>query len=155
MAAPVAAGVAQPSCVPCWSSRHNMSGHILQAPVTRNESKMSDPKPQSPKPVEISRSGEHDIKIRWKDGPETVYPARFLRMECPCAVCVDELSGVRRLQESMVPSGVHPAGIDPVGRYAIQIHWSDGHGTGIYTWERLHDLIHKIPGTPATPKQAK
>ncbi len=132
-----------------------MSGHTLQAPVTRNESKMSDSKAQSPKPVEISRAGEHDIKIRWKGGPETVYPARLLRMECPCAVCVDELSGVRRLQESMVPSDVHPAGIDPVGRYAIQIHWSDGHSTGIYTWERLHDLIKKIPHGPVGSDQPK
>ena len=126
-----------------------MSGHTLQTPVTRNESKMSDSKAQSPKPVEISRAGEHDIKIRWKDGPETVYPARLLRMECPCAVCVDELSGIRSLQESMVPPGVHPAGIDRVGRYAIQIHWSDGHNTGIYTWERLHDLIDKLPANSA------
>jgi DUF971 family protein len=32
-----------------------------------------------------------------------------------------------------------------VGRYAMQIAWSDGHSTGIYTWERLRDLIEKIP----------
>ena len=116
---------------------------------------MSERKTQSPQPVEITRADEHDIKIRWKDGAETVYPARFLRMECPCAVCVDELSGIRRLQESMVSPDVHPAGIDPVGRYAIQIHWSDGHSTGIYTWERLHDLINKLPGNSPSSGQAQ
>ena len=116
---------------------------------------MPGPSSESPKPVEITRANEHDIKIRWKDGAETVYPARFLRMECPCAVCVDELSGIPRLQESMVPSDVHPAGIDRVGRYAIQIHWSDGHNTGIYTWERLHDLINKLPGDSASAEQAQ
>ncbi len=116
---------------------------------------MPGPSSESPKPVEITRSGEHDIKIRWKDGAETIYPARFLRMECPCAVCVDELSGIRRLHVSMVPPGVHPAGIDRVGRYAIQIHGSDGHNTGIYTWERLHDLINKLPRNSASSGQAK
>ena len=116
---------------------------------------MPDPKTPSPQPVEITRAGEHDIKIRWKDATETVYPARFLRMECPCAVCVDELTGIQRLQEAMVPKDVHPAGIDPVGRYAIQIHWSDGHNTGIYTWERLHDLISKLPSDSPGSKQTQ
>ena len=95
-------------------------------------------------PSSITRANRHDVRIVWKDGAEVVYPARRLRMECPCAVCVDELTGVRRLQESMVPDDVHPAGIDPVGRYAIQIHFSDGHNTGIYTWEKLAALGKKL-----------
>ena len=98
----------------------------------------------SPQPASITRANEHDVKIVWKDGTEVVYPARRLRLECPCAVCVDELTGVRRLQESMVPEDVHPAGIDPVGHYAIQFHFSDGHSTGIYTWEKLAVLGRKL-----------
>ncbi len=101
-------------------------------------------RPQSPQPSSITRANEHDVKIVWKDGMEVVYPARRLRLECPCAVCVDELTGVRRLQESKVPEDVHPAGIDRVGHYAIQIHFSDGHNTGIYTWERLASLGKKL-----------
>jgi DUF971 family protein len=107
---------------------------------------MPSPLSEGPKPVEITRANQHDIKIRWKDGREVVYPARFLRMECPCAVCVDELTGRRTLKETSVPQDVHPNGIERVGRYAIQIYWSDGHTTGLYTWERLRDLIDKIPG---------
>ena len=39
-----------------------------------------------------------------------------------------------------MPDDVRPARIEPVGRYAIQIHWSDGHETGIYPFRRLREL---------------
>ena len=91
-------------------------------------------------PVEIGRANEHDILITWKDGKQTLFPARFLRLACPCAACVEEMTGRKILDESTVPEDVHPLSIVPVGRYAIQIQWSDGHNTGIYTWDRLHDL---------------
>jgi DUF971 family protein len=40
-----------------------------------------------------------------------------------------------------VPDDVHPVRIQPVGRYAIQIDWSDGHQSGIYPFERLRALM--------------
>ncbi len=106
---------------------------------------MSTPQPEAPKPLEVARANQHDIKIRWKGGREIIYPARFLRMQCPCAVCVDEMTGRRTLQESTVPQDVYPTGIDPVGHYAIQIYWSDGHSSGLYTWERLYELADRDP----------
>lgn len=102
---------------------------------------MPPEQPSDFRPVEIGRANEHDVKIHWNNGAEVIYPARFLRLNCPCAVCVDELTGEKRLQEGSVPADVHPVGIDPVGHYAIQIYWSDGHTTGIYTWERLMQLM--------------
>ena len=93
------------------------------------------------RPLEINRHGAHDIQIRWSSGEEAVYPARFLRGQCPCATCVDEITGRRIVGESVLPILVYPTKIEPVGRYAIQIFWSDGHSTGIYTWERLYDLL--------------
>ena len=59
----------------------------------------------------------------------------------PCATCVDEVTGKRIVGEAALPILVYPTKIEPVGRYAIQIFWSDGHSTGIYTWERLYDLL--------------
>ena len=91
-------------------------------------------------PIEIGRANKHDILVKWKDGRETVFPARFLRLACPCAGCIEEMTGRKVLNESSVPDDVHPLSISPVGRYAIQIQWSDGHNTGLYTWERLFDL---------------
>lgn len=80
------------------------------------------------------------MKIRWQDGHESVYPARELRLACPCAGCVDEVTGKLRLIASSVPQNVHPLKIDLVGRYAISIQWSDGHNTGIYAFDRLRVL---------------
>ena len=96
--------------------------------------------------MEIGRSGQHDIFVRWNDGRETVYPARFLRLSCPCAVCIEEMTGRKILRDDAVADDVHPLSIQPVGRYAIQIQWSDGHGTGIYTWERLDELAQRLSG---------
>jgi DUF971 family protein len=101
------------------------------------------PTPSQPAPVEIGRANQHDVRIRWNDGNETVYESRRLRLACPCAACVDENTGLRILKEPAVPLDVHPLKIEPVGRYAIVIHWSDGHSTGIYTWERLYELSVK------------
>ena len=71
-----------------------------------------------------------------------VYPARGLRLSCPCAMCVNEMTGQRVLREASVADDVHPVAIEPVGRYAISIRFSDGHYTGIYTWERLYELAN-------------
>jgi len=105
----------------------------------------------SPTPVEIGRAGQHDVRIRWNDGGETVYPARALRLKCPCAMCVDENTGLRILREPGIPLDVLPVKIEPVGRYAIVIHWSDGHNTGIYTWEWLYELAGQLGGAPRPP----
>ena len=91
-------------------------------------------------PVEIGRANQHDVKIRWQGGHESIYPARELRLACPCAGCVDEITGVLRVIASSVPRNVHPLKIDLVGRYAISIQWSDGHQTGIYSFALLRRL---------------
>lgn len=91
-------------------------------------------------PAEIGRANQHDVKIRWHDGHESVYPARELRMSCPCAACVDEMTGQVRVIATSIAQNVHPVKIDLIGRYAISIQWSDGHNTGIYTFEYLRNL---------------
>ncbi len=91
-------------------------------------------------PTEIGRHGEHDVKILWEDGHESVYPARLLRLHCRCAVCVDELSGAPLLDPDSVPEDVHPTSLELLGHYAIQPRFSDGHFTGIYSFELLREL---------------
>ncbi len=98
-----------------------------------------DPDP-SQTPLEITRANLHDVKIIWKDGHESVYPAKYLRLKCPCASCVHELTGENLLDPKSVPDDVRPLKIALVGRYAIQINWSDGHTTGIYAYERLRQI---------------
>ena len=88
-------------------------------------------------PKEIGRANEHDVKVVWQDGHVSVYPARGLRLACPCAGCVDELTGRARRIASVVPQTVHPTAVHVVGRYAMGVQWSDGHKTGIYASEWL------------------
>ncbi len=106
-----------------------------------------------PRPTEIRRHGAHDVEIVWNSGEEAVYPARFLRHECPCASCVDEVTGKRIVTENLLPILVYPKKIEPVGRYAIQIFWSDGHSTGIYSWERLYEMLGRLPNRGESPQQ--
>lgn len=93
-----------------------------------------------PVPTEIGRANQHDVKVTWQDGHVSVYPARQLRLACPCAGCVDEITGEIRLVETSIPQNVHPVKIDLIGRYAVSITWSDGHNTGIYAFDRLRAL---------------
>jgi DUF971 family protein len=93
-----------------------------------------------PEIAEITRPSTSDVRILWKDGHESIYTGYALRVGCRCAVCVDELSGNKRLREETISKDVRPLSIDPVGRYAIRFQWSDGHSTGIYTFELLREL---------------
>lgn len=83
------------------------------------------------------------LKVVWKDGHESLYPYKFLRENCPCAVCKGEpgLFGEGSTPpKPEAPEGIKPLGVDEVGRYAIAPVWSDGHRTGIYSFEYLRTL---------------
>ena len=91
-------------------------------------------------PSAIRQAGPRTLAITWSDGHESRYDVRELRLACGCATCVDEWSGEERLDPASVPEDVHPLKLETVGRYALQIDWSDGHSTGIYPFQRLRGL---------------
>jgi ATP-binding protein involved in chromosome partitioning len=91
-------------------------------------------------PRQIRQTGPRSLSIVWADGHESRYEVHDLRLACACAQCVNEWTGERLLDPSTVPADVHPLEIEGVGRYAIQIEWSDGHSWGIYTFERLRAM---------------
>ncbi|MGB1657435.1 MAG: DUF971 domain-containing protein [Longimicrobiales bacterium] len=96
--------------------------------------------PRDPRthPTEIGPSeDETRLRIVWGDGVAAEYVPRELRLACPCAGCVDEMTGVRTLRPNEVPMDVYPTAIHYVGRYALQFVWSDGHSTGFYTFDFL------------------
>ena len=99
-------------------------------------------------PLEIGPTADGArLRIRWKDGTDAEYEPRFLRLRCPCAGCVDEMTGDRSLSPDDVPEGVYPQEIQYVGRYALQFFWSDGHHTGIYPFQYLRGLWDDGPET--------
>ena len=97
----------------------------------------NDPKSQI---VALDQLDDSTLQITFADGLEKAFPVRFLRLNCPCAHCVDEMTGVLLLKSTQVPAHVHPTNIETVGSYAIRIHWSDSHNTGIYTFKMLRTL---------------
>ncbi len=89
-------------------------------------------------PTNIRHTNER-FTITWSDGSVTEGAPRDLRLFCPCAACVNEVSGQRTLDPKTVPQDVHPVRVEQVGRYGISIFWSDGHATGIYSFDRLRE----------------
>ena len=94
-------------------------------------------------PTRIQQHDPRTLSIVWADGAESLIDVRALRLACGCAHCVDEWSGEALLDAEAVPDDVAPIGIQSVGRYAIQIEWSDGHAAGIYPFERLRRLADR------------
>ena len=78
--------------------------------------------------------------IDWSDGHSSRYPHRDLRLECPCASCIEEMTGRRILNVIAVPEDVFAVDYLEVGKYALQFAWSDGHSTGIYPFTMLRKI---------------
>jgi len=102
-----------------------------------------------PMPDEIVGLLRSTITIKWADGHESKFKARDLRLACRCAQCVDEWTNEPRLSPASVPADVRPVRIEPVGLYGLSIEWSDGHSTGIYTFDTLAGLCQCDSCLPA------
>ncbi len=101
----------------------------------------------TPREIGPSPDGSR-LHIAWADGVTSALTPRALRLACPCAGCVDELTGKPILDASRVHPDVYPQAIHYVGRYALQFEWSDGHSTGIYPFDYLRKLGEEsTPGT--------
>jgi Mrp family chromosome partitioning ATPase/DUF971 family protein len=85
---------------------------------------------------EIS-ADETFITVHWPDGTEARVANRALRLSCRCALCVDEMSGSPVLDPETVADDMQPVEITPLGNYAVGIAWSDGHSSGIYSWDHI------------------
>jgi DUF971 family protein len=101
---------------------------------------MTDP----PSNIRAMQSDEI-LEVIWPDGQLDRFPYRFLRSECPCASCRDEWTGERIIREESIQPGLKLAGMEPVGTYAVQLVWNDGHSSGLFTWEALRELSGQIP----------
>ena len=91
-------------------------------------------------PSRVKRVSPTQTDVTWNDGHFGSYPSWYLRENCPCASCVDELSGERRVGHGSIPSSIERVSVSPVGNYALSFVWSDGHSTGIYTFDFLRRI---------------
>jgi DUF971 family protein len=83
---------------------------------------------------------ERLLRITWSPNHIGDYNFHDLRCNCNCAGCVDENTGLRILDPQTVPADITINDMQLVGNYAVRIHWSDGHSSGLYTWEHLYKL---------------
>lgn len=95
---------------------------------------------QAIEPREISQESDSELKITWADEKVCAYDAARLRRACPCAQCVNEWTGERTLKPEAISDEIRINDISIVGRYALNFRWSDGHETGIYSFQFLRDL---------------
>jgi DUF971 family protein len=103
-----------------------------------------------PKKVRVKKTEGTGVEIDWKDGHQSAWNFEWLRNACPCATCHEErektgrVPGVPKPKEQkllmMYEAPVKPLEVTPVGKYALKFKWSDGHESGIYSWEYLRRL---------------
>lgn len=91
-------------------------------------------------PVEIHPVEDKELLITWDDHHRSLFRLDFLRLNCPCATCTDEWSGKRLIQRDQIAKDIKIQDYSPVGRYALRFRWSDGHQTGIYSFEFLRRI---------------
>lgn len=99
-------------------------------------------------PEHIAISKSKGIKIDWKDGHHSDYGLTYLRDKCPCATCTGAHGTPPRQPDSEAPPSpfqmykpvLKMLDVEPVGNYAVRIHWSDGHSSGIYTFDHFRNI---------------
>jgi len=91
-----------------------------------------------PLPTEIKlHQKSRVLEIAFADGARFRLPCEFLRVYSPSAEVRGHGPGQEVLQTGK--KEVEISRIEPVGQYAVQLHFSDGHDTGIYSWDLLYD----------------
>ncbi len=105
-------------------------------------------------PVSIERQGDVGITISWSDGAVTHWTAGQLRKSCPCASCrekkraafdsaaASEAAGKPPMLPVLSAAEARPLRVEsmrPVGNYAYNIGFSDGHSSGVFLFELLRN----------------
>ncbi|HEX7878893.1 MAG TPA: DUF971 domain-containing protein [Candidatus Eisenbacteria bacterium] len=104
-----------------------------------------------PIPAAIDLIADRDVVITWSDGSTTCHPAAALRARCPCATCGQETGGPNAhapiklgeplpLMPAKARTDVTIRDVEAIGHYAIRFTFSDGHDTGIYSYEMLREM---------------
>ena len=97
-------------------------------------------------PIRLDLKKTEKLDIDWQDGLHSVYPLSYLRTMCPCALCrtVREETKAKKSLLNILPGNfadpLTALSAELVGNYALQIEWSDKHGSGIYSFQYLREI---------------
>ena len=90
-------------------------------------------------PLEIRlRKASRVVSLEFEDGSRFELPFEYLRVHSPSAEVRGHGAGQEVLQTGK--EDVQVTRIEPVGHYAVRLHFDDGHNTGLYTWRYLYEL---------------
>jgi DUF971 family protein len=102
---------------------------------------------KKPIDVKVRVSTGEGVDITWADGHTSHFDFPYLRDNCPCALCNDEREKTKKVGSKpassplpMFKPKVTAKSANAVGNYAVQIQFSDGHATGIFSFEHLREL---------------
>lgn len=84
-----------------------------------------------------------ELELEYLDGERYSLPCEYLRVFSPSAEVRGHGSGQETLQIGKLNVGI--SAIKPVGRYALQLVFDDGHDTGLYSWDYLYELCTQQP----------
>lgn len=95
-------------------------------------------------PLHLDLKRSESLTVHWSDGRVSVYPVSYLRRLSPSADAQQLRESLSRNPLTVLPTAQRdPLRIDriePVGRYAVRLVFSDGHQTGLYTWAYLQEI---------------
>ena len=95
-------------------------------------------------PMELNWTKEGHMAVLWSDAHRSEYTPAYLRSICPCAECTGahgtppkafNILSSQQLATAHVQTVIQS--VEPVGNYAVQFTWGDGHAHGIYSWPFL------------------
>ena len=92
----------------------------------------------NPRTIDVERA--RGVVVTWEDGHVSRFGLEDLRVRCPCARC----RGLREMGQAAwpvpgAPEELRIVSAEQVGNWGLNLHWNDGHTTGIYAWEALRD----------------
>ena len=98
-------------------------------------------------PLSLEKNENRELVIRWSDDILQIVKIRSLRENCPCATCMEKNMAPKEAPKGelkiLSPAETMPLDIvsmRPVGNYAYNIEFSDGHTSGLFTLELLRKL---------------
>ena len=100
---------------------------------------MTDTPPSPGAPIEIKvRRKSHLVEVAFADGRRFELPFEYLRVFSPSAEIRGHTGGEGKLE--IMKEQVQVLTIEPIGNYAVQLTFDDGHNTGLYGWDYLYEL---------------
>ena len=88
-----------------------------------------------------------ELALKWEDGTEQFVQLKILRHACPCASCAGETDVMGNVAKGpemkFTDASFRIKHIQPIGGYAFQIFWDDGHSSGLYSIEYLREVADR------------